>query len=200
MGTALEQTGNLPLTVLVRRAQEGERAAFERLLRETQPLARRIAFSILPRNLVDDALQESYLLVFRKLPQLKAPEAFTGWLSRLVLHVCYRIRSKHPREDELTEQASVSEPTASLVDGLALRQALRRLHQRDRDVLILREMLALSYEEIAYALQIPVGTVRSRLSTARRHLADRLNGEISGCPPTLQTMVSTGSEGVSSQA
>lgn len=174
MGAPQEQTGSVPLTVWVRRAQEGERAAFEGLLRETQPLARRIAFSILPRDLVDDALQESYLLVFRKLPQLKTPEAFTGWLSRLVLHVCYRIRSQHPREDKLSEQASISEPTASLVDGLTLRQALSRLHQSDRDVLILREMLALSYEEIAYTLQIPVGTVRSRLSTARRHLADRL--------------------------
>lgn len=162
------------LAETVERAKKGDRSAFEALLGQTQPLARRIAYSVLPRDHVEDALQESYLLVFRKLPQLKNPEAFTGWLSRLVLHVCYRMKDRQKEEAELPENVPEPRSPDRVVDNLALRQALNRLQPRDRDVLILRELLGLPYEEISFALEIPLGTVRSRLSGARKRLAERL--------------------------
>ena len=60
------------------------------------------------------------------------------------------------------------------MDSIVLRRALSGLHQKDRDVLALRELLGLSYEDISQTLQVPVGTVRSRLNKARQRLAERL--------------------------
>lgn len=167
-------TDKAELIEWVRQAQTGDRSAFEQVMLRTQPLARRIAYTIVPRDQLEDAIQESYLLVFRKLPTLQKPEAFIGWLSRLVLHVCYRMASKVTSDEELTERSAASEQTDQLVDALVLRQAMGRLQQKDRDVLILREILGLSYEEVSYSLRVPLGTVRSRLSSARKRLAQML--------------------------
>lgn len=162
------------LTPLVRRASQGDRGAMEELMRSTEQLARRIAVSVLGRDGLDDALQESYLLVFRKLPQLREPEAFRGWFSRLVLYVCYGLLRKRKVEEELPESLPAPDSSEPVVAALALRQAMSRLERKDRDVLILREVLGLSYDEVATALRLPVGTVRSRLSAARKHLAERM--------------------------
>jgi RNA polymerase sigma-70 factor (ECF subfamily) len=159
---------------LVRRAQVGDREAMEELLRSSQGLARRIAVSVLGRQGLDDALQESYLLAFRKLPQLREPEAFRGWFSRLVLHVCYLQQRRVKVEAELPDSLASPDRSEAVVAALALRQAMARLSRKDRDVLILREVLQLSYDEVAAALRLPVGTVRSRLSAARKHLAERM--------------------------
>ena len=160
---------------LVVRAQQGDHSAFEQLFTRTTPLVKRIAYSLLSAQDCDDAVQESFLLAYRKLPQLKAPEAFLGWLGRLTLHVCYAIKKKRPSELPLSEAVPAQASPEGVLDGLVLRTALGRLHTRDREVLILREMLGLSYEEVAVALRIPVGTVRSRLNGARQRLAERLN-------------------------
>lgn len=165
---------------LVRQAQKGDRAALEELLRVTQPMARRIAVSVVGRDALEDALQESYLLVYRKLSQLREPEAFRGWFSRLVLHVCYGMARQQKGEQALPEELPQADATESVLAALALRQALARLERKDRDVLILREILELSYEEVGLALRIPTGTVRSRLHAARKHLAERMKDESRG--------------------
>lgn len=146
----------------------------EELMDRTQTLARRIAVSVLGRRGLDDALQESYLLVFRKLPQLREPEAFRAWFSRLVLHVCHGMSRRQKVEVELPETLALPDATEPVLAAVALRQAMNRLHRKDRDILILREILGLSYEEVACAMRLNPGTVRSRLHTARRHLAERL--------------------------
>jgi RNA polymerase sigma-70 factor (ECF subfamily) len=163
------------LEPLVARVQRGDREAFETLFHATHRLARKIAHSVVGPQLVDDAVQESYLLVFRKLPQLQDPAAFRGWLSRLVLHVCYRLARQQSETSDISEQEIPSDDQSEeLLSALQLRQALARLTPRDREILILRELLELSYEEVGYALDLPVGTVRSRLHKARQHLAERL--------------------------
>ncbi len=155
-------------------AQAGDRVAFEEVFRLTVDHARKLAYSLVGPNLCDDVLQESYLLVYRKLHQLKDPRAFIGWLCRLVLHVAYRQQKSLPDHQELPEALSSEGDSNSLVDSIVLRRALSGLHQKDRDVLALRELLGLSYEDISQTLQVPVGTVRSRLNKARQRLAERL--------------------------
>ena len=138
-------------------------------------LARKVAHTVLRPEQVDDAVQESYLLVYQKLPQLREPEAFLGWLSRLVLHTCYRFQRKEREEVPLPEQElPAPDTTERALTTLHLRQALSRLKQDDRNLLMLRELLSLSYEEVAYALSIPIGTVKSRLNKARKKLKQRL--------------------------
>ena len=163
------------LEALVLRVQQGDQEAFQELFYETHLLARKVAVAVVGPQNVDDAIQESYLLVYRKLPQLQDPGAFRGWLSRLVLHVCYRMNTKVKETAELEEeQSQAPDASQTVVDSLFLRQGLMRLKQAERDILVLRELLGLTYEETAFALKLKVGTVRSRLHAARKHLAERL--------------------------
>lgn len=160
---------------LVRRIQTDDRLAFDALIAKTQSQAKRLAFSVVGPNLVEDALQESYLVVFQKISQLREPSAFKSWFYRVVMHVCYALKKKHPDSDELPEITAQGSESEKVLAALALRQGLARLTQKDRDVLILREMLGLSYEEIADTLKISGGTVRSRLHKARKRLIERIS-------------------------
>lgn len=163
-----------PLMTLVDRSQKGDGDAFEQLVARTQNMAKRIAYSLVPSSQVDDVLQESYLLVFRKLPQLQKTEAFLGWFSRLVLGVSYDLLRKIKTPPEKQEPEASRDHAEAVVSQLVLRRALDMLQRKDRDILILRELLDLNYEEIAVALRLPLGTVRSRLHSARKELAKRL--------------------------
>ena len=168
------------LTSLVVSAQTGKKDAFEEIFRLTREHARKLAYSVVGAHHCEDVLQESYLLVYRKLRQLQKPEAFVGWLCRLVLHVAYRHKKKFPPNDELSDHLGDDDKTDSLVDALVLRRVLAGMHPRDRDVLVLRELLGLSYEDLSHTLQLPLGTVRSRLNTARKRLSERLTVGIRG--------------------
>lgn len=158
----------------VARAREGDKLAFEVVFRLTHDYARKIAYSVVGPAGCEDVVQESYLLVFRKLKQLKDLGAFKGWLCRIVLHVAYRYEDKNPDLEQLPAQLKGGRQPEDVLNALLLRRALRQLHSRDRDVLILREFLGLSYEDVSHALQVPLGTVRSRLNKARGRLRERL--------------------------
>lgn len=162
------------LADLVRLAQGGQTEAFEQIVKRTEGYARQLAYPVVGPNSCEDVLQESYLLAYRKLGQVKKPEAFMSWLCRLVLHVAYRFKKKNPRMEEIPEEVSGAEETEAVVDSLVLEKALGELKNKERNLLILRELLQLSYDEISRVFQVPVGTVRSRLHKARRRLAERL--------------------------
>lgn len=155
----------------VRLAQEGDVPAFEELVERTTGLARKTAFPLLRPHQVDDAVQEAYLVVFQKIHHLQKPEAFQAWLARIVIHVCYALRKKTPLTAE-PDDVSSPDTTASVATKLDLRAALNQLKEEDRNVLIMREFLKLSYEEIAYATRLPLGTVRSRLHYGRKKLKE----------------------------
>lgn len=161
-------------TELVHRIQNDDKAAFDELVERTQALGKRLAYSVLGPNLVEDALQESYLLVFQKIGQVREPSAFKSWFCRIVLHVCYALKKKNPVKEELEEVQAGASETDRLVTGLALRQGLARLKPKERDVLILRDLLGLSYEEVGDTLKLSGGTVRSRLHKARKRLSTML--------------------------
>ena len=162
------------LVAWVRRAQEGDTSAFDELVRRTRGLVKKTAFPLVRPDQVDDAVQETYLVVYQKLHHLRDPEAFQAWLVRIVLHACYAIRRKTPLLAEADERARSEDHTTEVTHRLDLKAALGRLKEDDRNILILREMLSLSYDEIAYALRLPVGTVRSRLHYGRKKLAEML--------------------------
>ena len=159
---------------LVWMAQAGDKQAFTELVQRTQRKVRKIAYSIVGKEHVEDASQEIYLVVLKKLAHLQKPEAFISWLSRIALHVCYDIKKKQRIEYELPENSSLPDHAQGVSNKLSIHKALSQLHQRDRDVLILREILELSYEEMSPTLRVPIGTVRSRLNKARKVLAERL--------------------------
>lgn len=167
---------------LVVRAREGDVTAFEDLVRRYQVPVYRIAVRILndPCRAADTA-QEAFVTAWRRLPEVKAEQAFAAWLYRIaVTRAVSTLRTVRPYlpldETAAARDRSPGPEEHALADGLAaaLRCALNRLTPEQRACWILREMEGLSYEEVAAILHTTPGAVRGRLHRARPQLAQEL--------------------------
>ena len=161
---------------LVLRLQDGDRSAFEPLVAKTQQSAHRLSYSIAQdHHLCQDAVQDAYISVLHNIRQLRDPRAFTTWFTRIVINRCKKLL-KQKRPQSLTEVVEANDGPST--DGLEekatrrlqLTKALLKLTDTDRTILSLREVQGYSYEEIADILDIPMGTVKSRVANARRRL------------------------------
>lgn len=164
------------LTHWVVRAQQEDSHAFEQVMERTMGLVRKTAFPLVRPHQVDDVVQEAFLTVFKKLHHLQKPEAFQAWLSRIVIHTCHKIRKQAIASGEIPEQISPNDEAHQVATRLDLRSALNQLKEEERQVLILREFVKFSYEDIAYVTRLPLGTVRSRIHYARKKLQKLLEG------------------------
>lgn len=167
--------GRLVLQQLLLRLRDGDETALEPLIRETQGMAFRLARTVLrDTHACQDAVQDAYLIVYREIGRLRDPGAFRTWFARIVLNRCRRMLRHQPARslEDLTEAETPSTPTGAdtVEQRYDLRRALATLTETNRSVLMLREVMQFSYEEIAEALSIPLGTVKSRLADARRRL------------------------------
>jgi RNA polymerase sigma factor (sigma-70 family) len=146
-------------------AQQGDALALDRLLDELAPYVRRLCARIAP-SAADDATQEALLAIFRGLPSLRAPEAIMTWTRSVTVRTAIRLARQQDREAEAA--GTLAGPHAPSPEGLAdIDDALARLPAAQRAVLVLRTREGLSEQEIAAALGIPAGTVKSRLHRAR---------------------------------
>lgn len=156
---------------LVERLQRGDSGALEPLIEATRGMASRLAYSIVHDHYrSEDVLQDVYVTVYQKVGQLREVTAFKGWFTRIIVNRC---RAELKRSEDLLsedEEETVDPSSGSMHTRLEVRDALQELVRADRVVLVLREMLDLSYEEIAETLNIPAGTVRSRIFNARQRL------------------------------
>lgn len=163
-------------------AGAAERQEFEALLSEAAPLAFRVARGVL-RNSADaeDVAQEALLRAYRRFDRLRDRQRFRGWLVRIAFRLAIdRVRSAKRRELRETLW-SQSEPQFSTEDAAAtsefqwhLERALGEISEKYRLVLLLSAMEGHTLEEIAALLGVPLGTVKSRLFFARKHLAEKL--------------------------
>ena len=179
---------------LVARARDGDRAAFDQLVIRHQDRVYNMALRMLGHP--DDALdlaQEVFLSAYRALGGFEAKAAFSTWLYRVTVNRCrdeLRRRStvKHTRPRPLGARANPDDPSAdppargasphelavARESEAIIAAAVAELPGDAREVLVLRDVEGLAYEEIAHVLEVPVGTVRSRLNRARTLLRDRL--------------------------
>ena len=160
---------------LVERAMRGDHDAFAilagRLVARLDAAARLI---LRDPELARDAVQEGFIGAWRNLPTLRDPDRFEAWLHRLVFRACIdtlRRRGRRPIEVELTpiDGPAISDMATIVADRDLLDAALRRLKPEVRAVMVLHFYLGLPLTEAAAALDIPVGTAKSRL---HRGLAD----------------------------
>jgi RNA polymerase sigma-70 factor (ECF subfamily) len=128
-----------------------------------------------------DAAQEALISVVRGLPRFDGRSAFSTWLYRIAANACVdELRRRRRRPDpglpevEHAPRGHAPLTDQSVTDRLDLDAALGRLPHDYRVAVVLRDQLGLDYAEIAAVLEIPVGTVRSRLSRGRSALADLL--------------------------
>ena len=185
---------------LVQQAKAGDRAAFAGLVSAYEGKIYNLALRYLgSREDAMDASQEVFLRVFRFLPGFQEESGFSTWIYRIGVNVCKDMlhrrlkRAEQPLEvpDEEDEGRPVDVPDLRydperIMEGVELRQALSdailALPEKQREIIILRDIRGLSYEEIALALALEAGTVKSRLFRARENLRKKLlqNGNIFG--------------------
>ncbi len=183
--------GGVAEATVVGRAQDGDLVAFEQLLRHYQGPLFRLAYRLLgDRGEAEDALQDTMVQVWRKLPGLMEPLVFRSWVYQIMTRRCLsllRTRSRRGIDpvaaDELAELGpgrrvmagqGGSNPAESAEREALLRglnEVLAQLPEDQRVCWVLRELHQLSYAEIAYAMNLSASTVRGRLARARQNLA-----------------------------
>ena len=155
--------------------------AFAELIAQFQSVAHGWAYTVLgDAHLAQDVVQESFLTAYQKIDQLREPEAFPGWLKRIVLTYCNRVtRRKSPSlmpfEDE--DAPLQADPAASAEDRDLKEQvnrAVRALPDHEREVTELFYITGYSQQEIAERLALPLTTVKKRLQYAREHLRETM--------------------------
>ncbi len=154
---------------LIMAAQTGDAMAISRLLAVCQADARRYAYRHCHASDVDDAVQESLLVVSRKVKGLKAAAAFSSWLFTVIKRECRKLERmmfKHdPLPDELAEEQMLCRDDTALRIDLA--KALESLPAHYLEVVLLRDFEELTISEIAARLGEQQGAVKSRLHRAR---------------------------------
>ena len=166
----------------VARAQKGDHAAFEQLCRLTVDRLYGTATLILrDTDAAKDAVQETLIEAWRNLPTLREPQAYQGWLRRILVRRCYsaiRQRRKRSIEVQVLEiDAPIHSPDSRVAAVDHIDRALRRLTHDQRAVLVLHHHLGLELGEAAQVLGVPVGTVKSRLNRATSAMRAALEAE-----------------------
>ncbi len=162
-------------------AQDGDKAAYGQLVEHYQ----RLIVSVVYRQGLDlaeaeDVAQEAFVKAWLALPSYKpALGSWRAWLCRIAINLAIDFhRRQRPRQDldeALPDPASgPADQAEAALRAKAVRTALAQLPEASRAALILKEYADLSYAEIAAALNIPMGTVMSRLNYARRRLRELL--------------------------
>jgi RNA polymerase sigma-70 factor, ECF subfamily len=155
----------------IERCRRGEPDAFRFLVERYQSQALGHAIAIL-RNREDalDCLQEAFLDAFQGLSRFDTGRRFYPWFYILLRNRCYKLANRRRESTPLDEVALL----APADENPELEQALLSLDAEEREVITLRHLDGLSYAELAERLEIPVGTVMSRLYHARRKMRARL--------------------------
>ncbi len=173
------------LSHLIYDAQRGDSVAIHALLGACQADARRYAYKHCHASDVDDAVQETLLLITRKIHALKAAAAFSSWLFVVIKRECRRLSRAMFRQDPLDEDMAEQQLACKSDDDLRLdlATALESLPHHYLEVVLLRDFEELTIAEIAERLDQPTGAVKSRLHRARELIREYLI-----CPDGLATL------------
>ncbi len=171
---------------LVERARRGDVEAFEVLVRDGMPVVHRRALAILGDEAdARDAAQETFIAAWRELPRLRDAARYDAWLARIALNACRMAIRRRGRVREIPADGLAglrigddgSNGAASAADRDAIRRAFRRLPVEQRALLVLHHVEGRSVDELAAVLDVPGGTVKSRLHAARSALDIALRAE-----------------------
>jgi RNA polymerase sigma-70 factor, ECF subfamily len=169
---------------VVERARRGDQEAFAAVIRHYDPGLRALAYRLLgDRDLMDDALQEAYVKAFRALPRFRGHAKLGTWLYRIVYNACLdelkrpSYKRDVPYEDVDAAPAPWGDPGEAVARRGDLGAALARLAPEERAAVLLVDAQGFDYREAGRILDVPEGTVASRLSRARARLRAELGGD-----------------------
>jgi len=188
--------------VQVRAAQRGDRKAFEALVIRYQDRIYNACFRVMgDGEEARDCAQETFIKAYRSLKTFRFEAAFGTWLYAIAVNTCrnrlqsaaYRVKRKtiplHAPADEDPGGciAELQDPSLSPLEQLSRKEGERRLQRAiaalpdvPRTLIVLRDIEGLSYEELAQATGLELGTVKSGLARARARLRENLKGEATG--------------------
>jgi RNA polymerase sigma-70 factor (ECF subfamily) len=165
----------------VLQAQSGSREALDELFKSVQePLFRYIVTVVNDRNLAEDVLQEVFIRIYRKLRWLREPQAFRAWSYQIATREAFRYLKRERswtdqvRDEGVLNVMPVAEPVYSPDLVQQLPELVGELSPASRAVIVLYYLYELSLVETAAVLDIPVGTVKSRLAYGLESLRRRL--------------------------
>jgi RNA polymerase sigma-70 factor (ECF subfamily) len=167
---------------LIDRYLSGDIDAFNELMDAHEARAFAICLRILRnREAALDATQDTFLTVFRKADRYKATAAFSTWLYRVTVNTCYDHlrKQKRKRADRLPETHDIADPTSQdefeAVDVRPqIETALDALSPEFRAAVVLVDLEGMSIEQASDTLEVPTGTIKSRLFRARKQLSQSL--------------------------
>lgn len=161
----------------IKKAKRGDKQAFEEIIMEHIDYFYRIAYVIL-KNEEDasDAVSNAVLKAYTKIKQLKKEEFFKTWITKILKNECYDIIRKNKKityiEEYRQENLNYSEENEHKID---VKKAINMLNDELREIVSLYYVQDESIQSISEILNIPQGTVKSRLSRARNEIAKILN-------------------------
>lgn len=179
--------------LLIDRAQSGDRSALDLLIRKHEKRAYQYAYRLTSNpDEAMDIVADAFVRVYNALPNFKGRSAFTTWLYRIITNCYLDVKKK----DRNKPQVSLDAPTESESGDMErqiedpdaapdievernererkVQDALKKLPEYQKAILLMYHVEMLSYEEIAQALDQPIGTVKSRLNRARLSLREVL--------------------------
>jgi RNA polymerase sigma-70 factor (ECF subfamily) len=157
---------------LVEAARSGDEAAFASLARGSADRLFAVAHRILrDTGRAEDAVQQTLVMAWRQLPELRDADRFEAWIHRILVHACYAEASRQRRWAGNVRLLSVDGPatpdtTLDVATRDALDRGFRRLPPEQRAVFVLHHYVGWPLADIAESLSLPIGTVKSRLHYA----------------------------------
>jgi RNA polymerase sigma-70 factor (ECF subfamily) len=165
-------------SVAIRTCQAGDKDAFRYIVERYQAEAMGHAVAILAdRQDALDAVQEAFIAAYQALDKFDSARRFYPWFYVILRNCCYKLATnRRKREASSLEDTEIVAPSEGISpeDALILERSLGELSSEERELITLKHLDGLSYEELAERLEIPVGTVMSRLYHARRRLRQKL--------------------------
>lgn len=180
---------------LIKRCQLGDIEAFEQLIVSHEKKVYNIAYRYMGnKEEAEDLAQEAFIKVFRAIKGFRGEAAFSTWLYHIVSNVCRDALRKNSRRMEASLDCAVTTEKGELQREVAdwsmspepiyeshelgefIQALINQLTPEYKTVIIMREFQEMSYEEIAAALDCSLGTVKSRLSRARKALRNKIEG------------------------
>ena len=177
------QTATGSEAVLIARAQQGDRGAYSDLVRRHSSSVINLVYRMCgDLALAQDAAQEAFIKAWLNLPSYRPQGSFKSWLTRIAINTALDALRRQPLlNSDGVENLQLRDPQPDPEDHLInkqqaelVQQAVMSLPPASRSVLVLREYEGFSYQEIAVVLDIPTGTVMSRLNYARGLLREKL--------------------------